>query len=426
MTATAIADVHIVGTAAVYFLYALFVPVALVVFVISRTSPRRQVRAMSRFETQLEPWLWHRGRTRAGEVFGGIAAFGALGCVVAFFLPAATYTEFPFYPGDPLAGVQEIEPTAKGLGLVIGIVVGLLSLRRALGGEGVSVAISFLLTTLLASITGLAVSDFISNAATGPSQYMSAVTAGPGLFILPAGAVVAWMAAAADLSIGIRESLRGASGKPPSPPPPSPRRRAVGTTNPEYSSAHSLARSIAGGVAVAVLVVFGWLPALFLILAVFPVAQNLAIQLYTGLRLRRPFRVDRSSFLVVAASFAVLVAVLGWALVRPDQVFAVPSSARHIRACGPSVTVPDTGNQVNRSIAGTTTVMSVGSKIYVEDTPDGRAALGALALDGPDVACAAGGSGFGEVVVGTKPGAATLYVRTNDNVTYRIQVQVNV
>ena len=421
MISTALADVHLSGTGAVYFLYALTIPAGLLAFVIMRTSPsRRSQQAVSRVEMQIGTWLWHKQRTRASTILGAAATLGAIGCVLSSVFPMATYTDFPMYPGDPFAGVQEIEGTARGLALALGLIVGLLSVRRAFGGEGITVPICLLLATLLGLFSALAIADFISNAATGPSKYMSAVVAGPGLFTLPAGAVVAWIACAADLAIGLRRAVRST----PREARPSPPRSAVPLKPADHNSAHLIAQSMITGVVLVVLVVFGWLSAPFLIVGLFMIVPNAVIQFYIGRRKRLPFRLDRSSIAVVAGSLAALAAALGWALVRPDPVFAVPSNAKHVSACGSSVTVPDVGNQVNRSIAGSTTVMTVGSKIYVEDSPVGSAALPALALDGPSVVCAAGGSGFGEVMIGTRPGAATLYVRTTGNVTYRIQIEV--
>jgi hypothetical protein len=453
MTPVELADVKVTGSLASYFLYALAVAVVLLVFVIARTSPRRHsTRSLSGLELQLQVWLWRRQRNREGAILGAIAALGAVLCLLAFFLPVATYTAYPIAPGDPLAGVQEIEPTAKGLALALGLVVALLSVRRAFGGEAVTVLISLLLATLLAFVAALAIADFVANAGTGPDQYMSALVAGPGLFVLPAGAVVAWMACALDVAIGLREPFRvmprEAQPPPPSPLPPPlppsvppafptafppafpppippPFTPAARAAQPESSAVRLMAQSIASGAALIVLVLVGWLSPPFLIVGTFLVAPNVVLQLYVARRLGRQFHLDRASVAIAAVSLVALVVALGWAILRPDPVFAVPSDAHHVSACGPSVTVPDVGNQVNRSTAGSTTVMTVGSKIYVEDSPVGSAALAALSLDGPDVVCAAGGFGFGESMVETRAGVATLCVRTTDNVTYRIQVQVN-
>src|SRR5487761_1636170 len=134
MISPALADVHPSGTGAVYLLYALTIPAGLLAFVIMRTSPsRRSQQPISRVELQVGTWLWHKQRTRASTILGAAAALGAIGCVLSSLLPMATYTDFPMYPADPFAGVQEIEGTARGLALALGLIVGLLSVRRAFG-----------------------------------------------------------------------------------------------------------------------------------------------------------------------------------------------------------------------------------------------------------------------------------------------------
>jgi hypothetical protein len=139
---------------------------------------------------------------------------------------------------------------------------------------------------------------------------------------------------------------------------------------------------------------------------------------------RRLVRIGVGELLVVAVSVVMLGGVGAWVLVRPNPVFAIPSGVYAIEACPASTTVPDQGNEVNSSTAGSTADMTVGSKVYVTDSPTGASALESLSLLGTNVVCAAGGSGFGEVVIGVAPGDATLYVRSTDGVTYRISLYV--
>ena len=450
MAAPLLADVQLTGAAAGVLLYGLVLAGGVLIFAIARTSPRRRsTQPLSGVELQIQLWLWRRHRSREAAILGATAALGAVGCMVSSLLPVATYTAYAMYPGDPFAGVQEIEATVKGLALFVGAIVALLSVRRALGGEAITAPICLLLATLLVYFTGFAIADVISNAATGPSQYTSGVMVGPGLFALPAAALMTWLACAADVALGARDALRlphpraassppsepplAPPSQPPLPPPLSPplappsaplRPPRVSGARNEFGDARLVAQSVASGVVLIIFVIVGWLPAVFLIFGLLLTGPNVVAQLYVGRRLDRRFRIDRASVAIVAASVLALAAALGWAVLRPDSVLIVPASARHVGPCDPSVTVPDVGNQVNRSIAGNTTFMTVGSKIYVEDSPVGSAALTALTLDGQDIVCAAGGSGFGEVVVATSAGEATLYVRTTDNVTYRIQVQV--
>ena len=220
MIARFLSDVQVTGSTADDFVYALGLAGGVLVFVIVRTSPRRSSgKPLSGLELRIQQWLWGRQRTREGAILGVTTALGGLGCIVAFFLPVATYTSYAMYPGDPLAGVQEIEPTVKGLAMVLGLVIALLSLRRAFGGEPVTNPICLLLATLIVYFIGLAIGDIAANAATGASQYMSAVVAGPGLFVLAASAIVAWTASAADLALGLRGALRVVPSTPPPPPP---------------------------------------------------------------------------------------------------------------------------------------------------------------------------------------------------------------
>lgn len=348
MPSAPIADVHITGAGATYFVYALALLIGLVIVVIARTNPRRRVRALSRVEQRIEPWLWHKKRTRAGAILGGAAVVGAIGCVLAGVLPVATYVSYAMYPGDPFAGTQEIEGAVQGLAVAVGVIAGLLSLRRALGGEGVTSLVSFVLMTVLAFITGLAVADVIDQAATGASQYMSAVTTGPGLYALVAGVATGWVACAADIAIGVRQafgSTSRAAAPPPPPAPPAPRPPAPVTREPIH--AHLIAQSIAAAAAFTVLVLAGWLPVAFLLFGLAMIAPSGALQWYLGRRLGRPLRIDRYTVVVVGTSLLGLAAALCWALARPNPVFAVPASGHGIAACGPSVTIPDVGNQVN-------------------------------------------------------------------------------
>ena len=220
MIARFLADVQVTGSTADDFVYALGLAGGALVFVIVRTSPRRRSgRPLSSFELRIQQWLWRRHRTREGAILGVTTALGGLGCIVAFFLPVATYTSYAMYPGDPLAGVQEIEPTVKGLAMVLGLVIALLSLRRAFGGESVTTPICLLVATLIVYFIGLAIGDIATNAATGASQYMSAVVVGPGLLVLAVAAIVAWTACAADLAFGLRSALHVV---PSTSPPPQP------------------------------------------------------------------------------------------------------------------------------------------------------------------------------------------------------------
>ena len=182
-----------------------------------------------------------------------------------------------------------------------------------------------------------------------------------------------------------------------------------------------VAESLVSGTAVVLVVAGGFLPSGFLILPPVVVALAVAGDVVVWRRLRTPLRLDRYSVVLAAAALAMLIAIGFGELLRSDAVLAVPGDAHNVVECAPSVNIPDEGNQVNRSIAGATTVMTIGSKIYIEDAPAPRA----LHLEGANVVCAGGGSGFGEMLIGTNPGAATLYVDTAAGPTYRIQVQVN-
>jgi hypothetical protein len=139
---------------------------------------------------------------------------------------------------------------------------------------------------------------------------------------------------------------------------------------------------------------------------------------------RRLVRIGASELLVLAVSVATLAGVGVWVLSRPDPVFAIPSDVYSISACPASTTVPDQGNEVNSSTAGSTADMTVGSKIYVTDSPTGASAFESLKLLGTNVVCAAGRSGFGEAVIGVHQGDAMLYVRSSAGDTYRIGLHV--
>ena len=140
---------------------------------------------------------------------------------------------------------------------------------------------------------------------------------------------------------------------------------------------------------------------------------------------RRLVRIGLGELLVVAVSAVMLAGVGTWVVLRPDPVFAIPSDAATIKTCPVSTAVPDEGNQINSSSAGSTAEMSVGSKIYVEDSPTGADALGAMKLKGAGLVCAAGPSGFGEAVIATASGDVTLFVRTSGGDTYRIGLHVS-
>jgi hypothetical protein len=140
---------------------------------------------------------------------------------------------------------------------------------------------------------------------------------------------------------------------------------------------------------------------------------------------RRFVRIGLGELLVLAVSAVMLAGVGTWVVLRPDPVFAIPSDASAIKTCPISTAVPDEGNQINSSSAGSTAEMSVGSKIYVADSPTGASALGALKLQGGGLVCAAGPSGFGEAVIAIASGDATLFVRNNGGDTYRISLHVS-
>jgi hypothetical protein len=133
-------------------------------------------------------------------------AVGAALCVVAGFLPVVTFTDPPLFPGDPFAGPSEHDPTARGLGLALGIVIGLLALRRGVGGEGNTVVVSLILATLLGIVAGLALDDYFANSQPLAGAFAPTVTAGAGLILLPLGAAIAWGGCIADLLIGIRRT----------------------------------------------------------------------------------------------------------------------------------------------------------------------------------------------------------------------------
>jgi hypothetical protein len=208
MSYFSVADVQVTGTAVQYLFYALTVPIVLLVFLIYRTSPRSPAYNLSRFETMLAPWLWTRRKRLSTMIFAAITGVGAILCGIANFLPVVTFTSQPLFPGDPFAGAMEHDPTARVMGLILGIIIALFALRRAAGGEGITVPISLLLASVLALVAVLALTDYLGNDGLAPDRFTPAVTAGPGLTVLLIGAAVAWVGCAADLITGIRESMR--------------------------------------------------------------------------------------------------------------------------------------------------------------------------------------------------------------------------
>ena len=208
MSGPSVGDVQVTGPAVQYFFYALVVPMVFLIFLIARTSPRAPAYRLTRFEIMLAPWLWTRRQSSKTMVLAAITGAGAILCAVANFLPVVTFTSQPLFPGDPFAGPMEHDPTAKVMGLVLGIIVGLLALRRAAGGEGITVPISLLLATVLSLVAVLALADYLSNDSPVLDRFAPAVTAGPGLTLLLIGAAVAWVGCAADLVSGISQSIR--------------------------------------------------------------------------------------------------------------------------------------------------------------------------------------------------------------------------
>ncbi len=217
MSGAVVADALITGPAVQYFFYALAVPAGLLVTLIIRTSPRSHFR-LSRFETAVGPWLWTRHKSRKTVALAAIVGAGAVMCVVANFFPIVTFTSQPLFPGDPFAGPMEHDPTAGALGLALGIVVGLLAVRRAVGGEGITVPISLFLATVLELVAVLA--DYLSNDKVISSRFAPVVSAGPGLIVLLIGSAIAWTGCAADLVTGLRTPLRLIGQQSPSLGPP--------------------------------------------------------------------------------------------------------------------------------------------------------------------------------------------------------------
>jgi hypothetical protein len=206
--------------------------------------------------------------------------------------------------------------------------------------------------------------------------------------------------------------------------PPSP--SAVERRPPTYRSGTLVVRWFGSTALVVLLVALRVLPPALLAFegVVLVVALGGEWALWQGHK-RRFVRIGVGELLVLAVSAVMLAGVGTWVVLRPDPVFAIPSDASAIKICPVSTTVPDEGNQVNSSIAGSTAEMSVGSKIYVTDSPTGTSGLGALKLQGGGLVCAAGPSGFGEAVIAIAPGDATLYVRNSGGDTYRIGLHVS-
>jgi hypothetical protein len=207
MSGPVVADVQITGTAVSYFFYALIIPVFFLVRLVIRTSPRNPADNLSRFETTVTPWLWTRARSKTTIACAAIAGAGAVMCAIANFLPVVTFTSQPDFPGDPFAGPMEHDPTARVMGLVLGIIIGLFALRRAAGGEGITAPISLLVATVLVLIAVLALADYLSNDTPIPGRFAPVVTAGPGLIVLLVGSAIAWIGCAADLVSGLRQSI---------------------------------------------------------------------------------------------------------------------------------------------------------------------------------------------------------------------------
>lgn len=203
-----VADVQITGPAIQYFLYALVIPVGFFFRLVIRTSPRSQVLHLSKFEMVIAPWLWSREHSTRTVALATVTALGAVICTLTYFLPVVTFTERPLFAGDPFAEPMEHAPSAGALGLALGIVLALLALRRAVGGEGVTVPIALILATLLALVAALALADYLSNDSGVTSRFAPVVTAGPGLIVLFIGSAVAWIGCAADLITGVRRSAR--------------------------------------------------------------------------------------------------------------------------------------------------------------------------------------------------------------------------
>jgi hypothetical protein len=207
MNGAVVADVQITGAAASYFFYALIVPVFFLVRLVIRTSPRKPAGNLSRFETAVAPWLWTRATSKTTIACAAITGAGAVMCAIANLLPVVTFTSLPDFPGDPFAGPMEHDPTARVMGLVLGIIIGLFALRRAAGGEGVTAPISLLVATVLVLIAVLALADYLSNDTPIHDRFAPVVTAGPGLVVLLVGSAIAWIGCAADLVSGLRQPL---------------------------------------------------------------------------------------------------------------------------------------------------------------------------------------------------------------------------
>ncbi len=204
------ADVVVTGPAVGYFFLALVVPAGFLVRLIGRTSPRIHVQHRSRLETAVAPWLWTRRKHMSVTVLAAVTATGAIVCALTNFLPVITFTRPPLFPGDPFAGPLEHDPTARSLALGLGIVVALLALRRAAGGEGITVPVNLILATVLLFVAALALQDYLSNANAVPGRFAPVVSVGPGLFVLLIGSAVAWLGCVADLASGLSQALRSA------------------------------------------------------------------------------------------------------------------------------------------------------------------------------------------------------------------------
>ncbi|HEX6538639.1 MAG TPA: hypothetical protein VF155_05620 [Candidatus Dormibacteraeota bacterium] len=432
MIVSSLADTMITGPAVTYFAFGMAVPVGGYMWLLGRTRPASAaINPVSGWLAAAAAYLWQRTRTRTTVVLAAITAAGAAICCASTTLAFVTFTSPPLFPGDPFAGPAEHDPTARGLALLLGVIIGLLAFRRLVGGEGNTVGITVIAAGCLEIVAALAIADYVSNSQPLTGPYADTVAPGPGLFVLPIGATVALIASALDVVLGLRRAFRQTSADSAVLPPMDESSRQRGpismaaTSAPAYRPGTILARSFGASTLFVLVVAVGALSPVALVVPLILLASSTERELYLYRQLRRPFRLDKGIVFTVAAGVAILGGVRIWELVRADSVLVVPSDAHPIAACAPSLNVPDQGNQVNRSIAGSTTVMTAGSKIYVEDAPTGDAALTALSIQGPGVVCAAGGSGFGETLIGLKPGVGTLYVRTRGGPTYRIGVRVN-
>ena len=171
-----------------------------------------------------------------------------------------------------------------------------------------------------------------------------------------------------------------------------------------------------------------WMATFFwalLVLLVFCV-ERAAHGLAQWRRDRRPVRISTEGVLALGLT-------VGWmtlfVAVEPsplsvDHLRSIPASASSIPSCPASVIVPDVGNEMNSSAAGATSLMVVGSKVYVTDVPAGPSARQSIRLEGAATVCATADSNFGEAMIATAPGTTTVYVARPDGSRYRFTVTV--